>query len=1268
MSYSILMMNSSYKNICQYCGANLLITLICSNVKCHSHDFSLGNRIFLYNHPEYGTGFIDKIVDYKSAYEFCSDTNCVEEIEDINDENLFYEKPRYRIKFKIYSDQIVPVEELRHEIYRKGERIRTKFGIGIIRKVNLIQSKNHITYDVIFEDQNVKNLEENEILEYIFEPVDSFFKNELSTPVSFTLNMFGKILFSTYSSNTIKFVTNSRLSLMPHQVFIAHELIMGHFPRYILADEVGLGKTIEAGIYVKEMISRSLVKKILVVVPASLVNQWIFEFDNKFSIKLEKFDAQFIKFLDRRNHPNMFFRTDTQKEYPYLICSLQSGRLEKYRKILTSLYWDIVIFDEAHHLRRHVSGLGKYNPTLSYTLGKRLSEKSRSILLLTATPIQLNSFDLFSLLQLVRPDVFINFGDFEEERRKIPLIKMLVNSLNNYHNLNMFQKENIVELIYGILKKLPLIKRSATSFYNGFTSDESYVHNLVKTTLMDSGRQKKYTYTEIKNAVQSRKERQHLIFALNKHHFLSNFMYRNRKRVVFPKNFVKRIVKNIKVVQTEEEENLYNEIRLYLAKTYNQALDPEHKNVALGFVLVILQKLLTSSPPALIYSIEKRIEKIKIAEINAKKRKSGIKGTLVRDFETDSFEDFGDFENNDFENNGKIFKDSSAEIKEEEFSNRHMNILEEFLNRLKKLETDSKMDSLIRVISEIFNPKNSELINNKVIIFTQFKKTLFYIKNKLSKKGYKIEEFHGDLTREMKELSTERFRTKSEIMISTEVGGEGRNFQFCNVLLNYDLPWNPMKLEQRIGRLDRIGQKKDVFIYNFTTINTVESRIMEVLIDRINLFKESIGDLEPIVANVEKSITEAIFSGENIVNSVNSFEMAISENQNEMEAIEAQLDDFVLDKRSFQMSEIKTTEDTPRFISGEDIQAFITLFLENYTFYDSADKLANSITKNEPVEGDIPYFDIVLEENTRKKLGLGLNSNFFRGVFNLSDARKQEKLEFFALGHPLVNSLFNFCKNEDIGPPATILPLNLRMLLGEKRNAAEILSGKTGLYFFVFESEYCGIVLEKLIRPVVITEHGVILKNVSDFLSKPANFSRVLNLKTSIFKPKLIQKIKDLSKEKIKKLIKIAKKYFEGEFSSKKRELGELNDHMFEKELQRTISLHEYKKHHILNSIELNQTRLDYLKNRTPTKRQWLFLEKIEDEERKKEREEEFNSIIREKQNLNIENDDLFKHLDDLEFDLPEDIRRLEFYKKLSQRTHLSLIALIVGDESLTLC
>ncbi len=252
-----------------------------------------------------------------------------------------------------------------------------------------------------------------------------------------------------------------------------------------------------------------------------------------------------------------------------------------------------------------------------------------------------------------------------------------------------------------------------------------------------------------------------------------------------------------------------------------------------------------------------------------------------------------------------------------------------------------------------------------------------------------------------------------------------------------------------------------------------------------------------------------------------------------------------------------------------------------------------------------------------------------------------------------------YCKGEDLGQPYSFLPVSTpafkkfmedAKIDDEERKIYEkFLEGKEELLVFIFESEICGVFIERVIKPIVITRSGSILERLSKFLNIPRNFNRLM-MQGSYSK---LEHKADLKKDELEKLEEISKKFFNKTNQKSKRELDSLNETMFQKELQRTLALGQYKREYILNKIRLHSKRLKALENRVPTKRQWDNVYKIEDLEKRKEKEEKYNAITREMQALTMEMDDLQNDLTEIEFDMPDDIKRLEFYRNLSRRVQL---------------
>jgi len=286
---------------------------------------------------------------------------------------------------------------------------------------------------------------------------------------------------------------------------------------------------------------------------------------------------------------------------------------------------------------------------------------------------------------------------------------------------------------------------------------------------------------------------------------------------------------------------LYDDVAEYLREGYNRAR--ADKNMALGFVMVTYQKMLASSSHAVRQSFRRRIARLRAQLAGAVERKGNPLGE-------GQLEEFRDAE------------EATAALEELEDAMLDLDGLRWEIQRLEELVDrlgtvrDSKAAQLLAALDVVFQRRRDE----KVIVFTQFIETQEFLAAMLEHNQYTVSKFNGRMSLEEKEEAVRRFRERDQILISTEAGGEGRNFQFCHLMVNYDLPWNPMRVEQRIGRLDRIGQRYPVHIYNLYCAGTIEQRVLNVLDRRIGLFEESVGSLDPILGEVERDIERLVLS------------------------------------------------------------------------------------------------------------------------------------------------------------------------------------------------------------------------------------------------------------------------------------------------------------------------------------------------------------------------------------------------------------------------
>ncbi|MHA1371797.1 MAG: DEAD/DEAH box helicase, partial [Promethearchaeota archaeon] len=553
---------------------------------------------------------------------------------------------------------------------------------------------------------------------------------------------------------------HGRIEIFPHQMSVVNQVLSSYPPRFLLCDEVGLGKTIETCAILKELLLRDIIHRCIIVVPANLVSQWHFELESKFNLDFIIYDGNRLKVL-RDNYPGL----NPWTMHDRIITSIHFARRDEHRKALDDVFFDLAIFDEAHHLRRYNTSTGRYMKTKNYELGEILARNSRFLLLLTATPMQLNPFELFSLIQLVDPVLFPKYSDFLEFKEKVSDYNYLIRNYYQFSRLNVFERRSIIKQAFEILNQ------------EGIKIDPHRIQVALANKDPD-------LFSKIVNILREK-------------HLLSKVLIRNKKKLVFKGKIPKRNIKIILVEPLDEEKKVYNAIRQYIIHVYQRSI--QEKNNALGFLMVIFQKLLTSSQYALLKTIEKRISFLRERQIKLLDTKLKLERSI---------------KNGEGPIDKILDKINSIDIRILQIDE-DVPILKEYYKRLRNLKHDSKGSTLINLIQERIK-EEPEL---KLIIFTQFIRTLYYLKDFIEQKipGVETGVFHGKLGKKEKQMEIDRFKFttgKPFILISTEAGGEGRNFQFCNEMINYDLPWNPVKLEQRIGRIDRIGQTRDINIYN----------------------------------------------------------------------------------------------------------------------------------------------------------------------------------------------------------------------------------------------------------------------------------------------------------------------------------------------------------------------------------------------------------------------------------------------------------------------
>lgn len=520
-------------------------------------------------------------------------------------------------------------------------------------------------------------------------------------------------------------VNISQIDSLPHQIeAVYHYIMQNPRIRFLLADDPGAGKTIMAGLLLKELKYRGLVERTLVVVPGHLKDQWLREMKDKFQENFAVADREVMRSEWGQN----IFTNRNQ-----VIVSMDFAKQDDVMLALKDSKWDLCIVDEAHKMSAYKYG-EKINKTQRYNLGELLSPLTRYILFLTATPHRGDPENFRLLLDLLEPGFFANTA-------------MLSESIQNKDN--------------------PLFLRR------------------LKEDLKDFER-----------------------------------------APIFPP----RKVDTIKYSLTNDEQILYNEITEYVKEHFNKALKKEKRNVA--FALTILQRRLASSVRAVRKSLERRRERLK--ELHEK-------GQFIQEFGYDEeyLEDLEEKERWQKEEE-LLQKLTSAETLEE--LKEEIVRLEELVILAKEVEK-KEIETKLNELKNVMNAENLHQTETKLLIFTEAKDTLEYLVEKLRKWDYSVTFIHGGMDLDPRIKAEEDFNnTPVQIMVSTEAGGEGINLQKrCWIMVNYDIPWNPNRLEQRMGRIHRYGQQHEVHIYNLVAVSTLEGRILEKLFEKLSYIREHLG-------------------------------------------------------------------------------------------------------------------------------------------------------------------------------------------------------------------------------------------------------------------------------------------------------------------------------------------------------------------------------------------------------------------------------------------
>lgn len=580
-----------------------------------------------------------------------------------------------------------------------------------------------------------------------------------------------------YSSDNLEKLTSTlsdaQVDLNPHQVEAALFAFRSPFSKgAILADEVGLGKTIEAGIVISQKWAERK-RKVLIIVPSSLRKQWNQELAEKFFLPSAILESKNFNKAIKQGEANPFIRDEI------VICSYHFARSKEPH--LRAVHWDLAVIDEAHRLRN------VYKPSNKIANSIKKSIESAPKILLTATPLQNSLMELYGLVSII--DEYI-FGDKKSFRSQFTRIT----DNGNFDDL----KERLE----------PICKRTL------------------------------------------------------------------RRQVREYIKFTNRICITQEFFPTPEEDRLYHLVSDYLQQPILYALPASQRQL----MTLILRKLLASSTYAISGTLESLAQKLEsVVEQHAPAL--SVEGEIENNFET--YEELADEwseEEPEFLNGNGYTPDDINLMKAE------MESLREFYELAESIRKNSKGEALLTALKNGFEEAQRIGAYRKAIIFTESRRTQEYLKNILegseeyrgkivlfngsnnddkSKEIYArwLEKYQGtdkasgSRTADMRAAIVEYFRDEAIIMIATEAAAEGINLQFCSMVVNYDLPWNPQRIEQRIGRCHRYGQKYDVVVVNFLNKkNAADQRVYELLKDKFQLFEGVFGASDEVLGAIESGV------------------------------------------------------------------------------------------------------------------------------------------------------------------------------------------------------------------------------------------------------------------------------------------------------------------------------------------------------------------------------------------------------------------------------
>lgn len=775
----------------------------------------------------------------------------------------------------------------------------------------------------------------------------------------------------------------ARIQYVPFQFKPVLRLLRADQPRLLIADDVGVGKTIEAGLILKELSTRQQLNRVLVLCPKSLTTKWRSEmqrFDENFRV----LSAQSLRYcLDESARdgewPAEYARSIVNYELfrmePYL--SGTNGSTRRPRRGLLELdppaQFDLIITDEAHHLRNAESA--------SHQLVEHLCQTSGAILMLTATPVQVHSDNLFTLLHLLRPELFPDRNVFRE----------------------------MLEPNRHLTAATRLLRAGSAADGDWAAAALDAVSQAGQTTWGDAVLRRDPRYTEVVRRLSAGspddEDRIRCIRDLEELHSLAHVMNRTRRRDIG--RFTIREPRTVSVAFTAGQRDLYDAVMAFRQEVLLQEHDPR-------VVRLIMD------------TIERQAESCinVLGETVAKVLQAG--GVPISELTDDP----------EAELDGGAAPVPAAVLAR----------ARDLLAAAERLPgEDPKADQLLDIVTGTLSDRTGP---GKVLIFSFFLNTIEYLRRRLASAGVRVGVVTGQVKDEDREDLRDRFRLGHDdpdaidVLLSSEVGCEGLDYEFCDRLVNYDIPWNPMRIEQRIGRIDRFGQLSDkVLIFNFITPDTVAERVYFRCFDRLGVFRDTVGDLEEVLGDVVQDLNRVV-----IDTSLSAGQAAARIRQITDNAIRLAEEQRRLDRERGELlglddaftEEVNAVVQGGRFVAEADLRLLVDAYLGQP---DIRGTLAGTAAQH--------VSQLRIRDHGRQRLVADIQSlevpgssaisfvralqtkDELRATFDQATAAEHRSIEFITPVHPLVRAAVAWCRTDDeplvgaFGVRTTLAPTGL---------------------------------------------------------------------------------------------------------------------------------------------------------------------------------------------------------------------------------------------------